>query len=103
MLEQGIDTIVLGCTHYPFVIPLVRQIAGPQVRVIDPAPAVARQAARLLDGAGLRNASTVPGFVRYFTSGEAARLALHLPMLLGEAGDVQRIVWSGNEIHRVSV
>ena len=49
MLKQGIDTVVLGCTHYPFVIPMIQEIAGPSVRVIDPAPAVARQAARLLE------------------------------------------------------
>ncbi len=52
MLEQGIDTVVMGCTHYPFVIPLIRQIVGPDVRVIDPAPAVARQTARLLGYGG---------------------------------------------------
>jgi len=40
MLAQGIDTVVMGCTHYPFVIPLIQQIAGANVRVIDPAPAV---------------------------------------------------------------
>jgi glutamate racemase len=49
MLKQGIDTVVMGCTHYPFVIPLVNQIVGSNVRVIDPAPAVVRQAVRLLD------------------------------------------------------
>ena len=48
MLAENIDTIVLGCTHYPFVIPLIQEIAGPGVRVIDPAPAVARQANRLI-------------------------------------------------------
>jgi glutamate racemase len=37
MLEKGIDTIVMGCTHFPFVIPLIQQITGPNVRVIDPA------------------------------------------------------------------
>jgi glutamate racemase len=46
MLAQGIDTVVLGCTHYPFVIPLIQQITGPDVRVINPAPAVARQVQR---------------------------------------------------------
>ena len=48
LLAQGIDTLVLGCTHYPYVIPLIEEIAGPAVRVIDPAPAVARQMGRLL-------------------------------------------------------
>jgi glutamate racemase len=53
MLEKNIDTVVLGCTHYPFVIPLIQQIVGESVRVIDPAPAVAKQTGRLLE-AGMR-------------------------------------------------
>ena len=46
--EKRIDTIVLGCTHYPYVIPMIRKIVGPEIRIIDPAPAVARQVGRLL-------------------------------------------------------
>ena len=52
MLEKNIDTVVLGCTHYPFVIPLIQQIVGENVRVIDPAPSVARQAGRVLEAKG---------------------------------------------------
>lgn len=48
MLEQGIDTLILGCTHYPFVQSLIQQIVGPNVQIIDPAPAVAKQTQRLL-------------------------------------------------------
>jgi glutamate racemase len=48
MLDAGADTIVLGCTHYPFLLPVIERIAGPGVRVIDPAPAVARQLLRVL-------------------------------------------------------
>jgi glutamate racemase len=48
MLDRGIDALVLGCTHYPMVRPLIERILGPGVRVIDPAPAVARQTVRLL-------------------------------------------------------
>jgi glutamate racemase len=99
MLKQGIDTVVLGCTHYPFVIPLIKKVVGPEVRVIDPAPAVARQAGRLLETAGLRDTSIHSGGLRFFTSGEAARLALYLPKLLGEVGEIRQIVWMGNEIH----
>lgn len=47
LLEKEIDTIVLGCTHYPYVIPLIKQIAGPNVKVIDPAPAVAAQTKKI--------------------------------------------------------
>jgi len=42
LLDEGADTIVLGCTHYPFLLDTMRFIAGPGVRFIDPAPAVAR-------------------------------------------------------------
>jgi glutamate racemase len=55
MVEQGVDTVVMGCTHYPFVIPLIQEIVGPSVQVIDPAPAVARQTGRLLEEHGLRS------------------------------------------------
>ena len=48
MLEAGADHIVLGCTHYPFLQPVIERLAGPSVTVVNPAPAVARQAKRLL-------------------------------------------------------
>ncbi len=99
MLEQGIDTVILGCTHYPFVIPLIKQIVGPEVRVIDPAPAVARQTARLLDMAGLRNIESNSGEMRFFTSGKVELFESQLPRLLGETGAVHQIVWKGNKIH----
>jgi glutamate racemase len=46
---------VLGCTHYPFLLPVIERIAGPGVRVIDPAPAVARQLVHILTERGLLN------------------------------------------------
>ena len=48
MVAQGADTLVLGCTHFPFVLPLIREIAGPHINVIDPAPAIARRTKSLL-------------------------------------------------------
>jgi glutamate racemase len=93
MLEKNIDTVVLGCTHYPFVIPLIQQIAGPNVRVIDPAPAVAKQTGRLLEARGMRNKSGSGGDIRFYTSGDPDALKSLLPLLLGEAGEVQSIEW----------
>ena len=49
LLDAGADTIVLGCTHSPFLQPVIQRLAGPDVRVIDPAPAVAQQLLRVLD------------------------------------------------------
>jgi len=87
MLARGIDTVVLGCTHYPFVIPLIEEIAGPQVRVIDPAPAVARQTERLLDERGLLPPTAhgpQEAAIRWITTGSARRLQTLLPRLLPE-------------------
>jgi glutamate racemase len=47
LLEAGADTLVLGCTHFPFLTPVIERIAGPGVTVVDPAPAVARQVRRI--------------------------------------------------------
>ena len=53
LLDAGADTIVLGCTHYPFLLEILRNIAGPGIRFIDPAPAVARQLVRVMRETGL--------------------------------------------------
>lgn len=47
LLEQQADTLVLGCTHFPFLTAVINSVAGPDVAIIDPAPAVARQADRV--------------------------------------------------------
>ena len=93
MLEKNIDTVVLGCTHYPFVIPLIQQIVGDKVRVIDPAPAIAKQVWRLLEVGGMRSASTSKGDVKFYTSGDPERFKSMLHVLLGETGDVERVEW----------
>jgi len=93
MLEKNIDTVVLGCTHYPFVIPLIQRIVGENVRVIDPAPAVAKQVRRLLEAGGVKSLSSTRGDVRFYTSGDPAALKSMLPKLLGEDGRVERVEW----------
>jgi len=107
MLEQGIDTIVLGCTHYPFVIPLIQQIAGKGVRVIDPAPAVARQVQRLLVASNLLELDAKlkvdllqkPQYLlEIITTGDPARLASMLPGLLGEKAPVESLTWKGGKL-----
>ena len=53
LLKEGADVIVLGCTHYPFLRPVIQRVAGDDVRIIDPAPAVARRTADILLQKGL--------------------------------------------------
>lgn len=101
MLDRGIDTVVLGCTHYPFVIPLIEQVVGENVRVIDPAPAVAKQAKCLLDASGMKAPAGEWAEVRFYTSGDAETLASLLPKLLGESGVVQAVTWLDD--HRIEL
>jgi glutamate racemase len=96
MLAAGIDTVVLGCTHYPFVIPLIQEIVGPGVRVIDPAPAIARQVGRLLDEGQLRSQRGGKGETRYLTSGDLEPFNQILPVL-GFNGQAIRVDW-GKEL-----
>jgi len=98
MMGRGIDAVVLGCTHYPFVIPLIQEIVGPDVRVIDPAPAVARQVVRLLDSAGMRAAWTRSETLRFFTSGKVTHFEALLSRLLDETGEIREVFWENNEI-----
>jgi glutamate racemase len=98
MLEKNIDTVVLACTHYPFVIPLIQEIAGEKVRVIDPAPAVARQTKRLLEAKGLKRETGSRGEIKFFTSGDARFVQSLLPKLFGENGKVQALQWNEDHI-----
>ena len=53
LLDAGADTIVLGCTHYPFLSDTILKVAGNSVRIIDPAPAVARHLLEVMQEKGL--------------------------------------------------
>lgn len=96
MLQKNIDTVVLGCTHYPFVIPLIQQVVGEKVRVIDPAPSVARQAKRLLEAAGNENQNPGRASIRFVTSGNPSEMKSLLPVLLGETGEVESVAWKND-------
>lgn len=90
LLAAGADTIVLGCTHYPFLIRQIRQIVGPHVVIVDAAPAVARQAARVLRERGLADAgiACAGGSITYATTGDRDCFAQLLRQLGLPAGIV---------------
>ena len=73
LIEQGADTLVLGCTHYPFLRDLIQRVAGEGVTLLDPAEAVARELARRLAEAGPLSAASQWGEVQFFTSGDVAQ------------------------------
>ena len=74
LLERGADTIVLGCTHYPFLRKVIERVAGPGVQVIDPAPAVARHLAEVMKQEGLldHEYADVPAAAEPLTEGQTA-------------------------------
>ncbi|MCL1908399.1 MAG: glutamate racemase [Holophagaceae bacterium] len=94
MVEAGADSIVLGCTHYPFVMPIVRSIVGPQVNIIDPSPAIARQVDRLLGDATW--SARKSGFAQFFTTGDPVVLEKLFPILLNESHPVHHLNWDFN-------
>jgi glutamate racemase len=98
MLAAGIDTIVLGCTHYPFVAPVIAEIAGSNVRLIDPAPAVTRQAGRLLAEFGALNSRETNGWVKIFTTGSLAHLRKILPSVWTDAAYLGSLSWRFGEL-----
>lgn len=84
LIGAGVDRVVLGCTHYPFLAEPIRRLLGDQVRLIDAAPAVARQVGRILRARRLEAVAGL-GRCRYLTTGDPARLAARVRHLLGEA------------------
>lgn len=82
LVEQQADTLVLGCTHYPFVEHLVRDAAGPDVRIVDTGEPVARQLERLLRQHGLLRQSPVKGGLSAYTTGSRSSLANAFSKLL---------------------
>jgi glutamate racemase len=92
LLEAGADTLVLGCTHYPFVQPLIEEIArritSKPVSIVDTGEPVARQLARLLgDSARLNGIGSLQGF----TTGSESALKNAFAKLLGVEAQVNTV------------
>lgn len=83
LLEAGADVIVLGCTHYPFLRPMIQRIAGSEVTVIDPAPAVARHLVTVMEEKGIikNEVRSENGTLSLFSSGPSDSLERLLPLL----------------------
>ncbi len=93
LVEAGVDELVLGCTHYPFLRPLIEAAAGPEIEIIDPAPAVARQTARILSQNGWLAAGSALPEHAFFTTGDAARFRVALQGLLGQPFAARQAAW----------
>ena len=94
MLDAGADTIVLGCTHYPFVIESIRRLVGPAMAVLDPAPAVARHLADVLGQAGLLATDPAGALApRFATTADPLAFNRALSRLVGVSSASQALIW----------
>jgi len=88
--QAGVDTIVLGCTHYPFLRDAISRLMGPEVKVIDSGAAVARQVDRVLK-ASAALASDGRGRFKLLTTGDAPTVSTIASRLWGEDLEVERV------------
>jgi len=66
MTEHNIDYLVLGCTHYPYLIPQIQKIVGKNVKIIDSGLAVAKQTNAILEKYDLKNTSSIKGKHQFY-------------------------------------
>ncbi|TSA19604.1 MAG: glutamate racemase [Betaproteobacteria bacterium] len=85
LLAEGIDSLVLGCTHYPLLKPLLHEVAGPGVALVDSADAIAEQTARLLSERDLVNPKRTPPRYDFFVTDVPLRFQTIGERFLGRA------------------
>jgi glutamate racemase len=76
LLARGIDTLVLGCTHYPLLSNVITATAGPDVRLVNAGGPIASIVAQTLEQMGLKNDSHLPGQHVYYTSDSVEQFTL---------------------------
>ncbi len=91
LLARGADTIILGCTHYPFLAPLIRSVAGADVALVDTGAAVARQLERRLQAELPQRAPATQGATQFWSSGDVQLASRTVSVLWGEAVTVQSL------------
>ena len=84
LLKQGIDTLILGCTHYPHLSKIIKEICGPKVTLVDPAEEAAEVVRQMLRKAGTLKAGGKPAKYTYFTTASAAQFETIGSRLLGK-------------------
>lgn len=93
MVRQGVDSIVLGCTHYPFLIPVIREFIPPGINIIDSGKAVAEQTKNILINNGLNNESGQVGTSVFYTNGDEQVLNSFLNGITEKPTSIQSISW----------
>lgn len=90
LLERGADTLILGCTHYPFLAPSIRRVVGDDVALVDTGAAVARHLQHRID-AELPPRHGSEDSEQFFTSGDPAEAARIMTILWNREVAVSRL------------
>lgn len=91
LLAAGADTIVLGCTHYPFVKPAIQAIVGNHITLIDTGDAVANQLKRQLTAKNWLTASSAKATIQFWTNSPSENASIVTEQLWGKPIDIHRI------------
>ncbi len=91
LIERGADTLVLGCTHYPFLSAAIQSIVGPEVTIIDPSAAVARELRRRLTTSELLTDKATLGSEHFLTSGSVDAVQVVCSQLWGRPVEVSAL------------
>lgn len=91
LVAQNVDIIVLGCTHYPFLAPLIQEIVGPLVAVIDSGSAIARELKARLEKAEIQSNGDHPGLVQFWSSDETGKAKRVISQLWGADVDLANL------------
>jgi glutamate racemase len=102
-LLEGADTIVIGCTHFTFLVDAIKRIAGPGVSIVEPSEAIAMQLSRtLVQGPGFATAEW-PATPVYFTYGPRSNLESFLANTVGSRCDVRALPASSAPLLEVNL
>jgi glutamate racemase len=91
LTHAGVDTIILGCTHYPFLRPLIAELVGPDIALIDTGAAVAHHLKHRLEQAGLVAAHVENSQTDFWTSGDCESMQTVINRLWPEPVRVQAL------------
>lgn len=83
VLSKGADVLVLGCTHYPFLLEAIQSVAGPGVQVVDPSSAVTAELSRKVKDLNMAAPCTNPAIATFWSSGDTAHAQVVVQSLLG--------------------
>lgn len=95
LIESRIDTLVLGCTHYPILRPVIESVMGEGVTCIDSGEAVAADVARRLEESGLARKSHEPRTEEFYVTDSAARFRRVAELFLGRPLESVKVIELG--------